>query len=428
MDRRFTVFPSLKSKRDPQNVSLRQFLADVELGKWRESVERIRSCESKDEASHLKNRLPIAKVSGTFDGLKATDIVEPSGLLCLDLDDLGARADEVRRTLKADVYVLAFFVSPSGRGLKVIVGTQVAEISDHRACFERASVHFKSVLPADVLIDPRPSNVASNCFASFDSRVWRASSERLVFGPGDCDSEKKSPTGCDVDASHVMQSFEKELFSPSSSERAALGREDSSRLIACNHMSTPPAHIDCDLSEFVERNVWRDWVSRTPYVAAKRNAFIADRVPLLLNLVCAELVAVLSVKWFDGAPGGLFHDTRERHWNETWSMIGGCRESWPTVRNIGRDGRRIYQDLKDDRLRAVFRICHSLSISKKNFATRQFYLTATNLSERMLCACQTAARQLNYLENAGAIKVIEKGELRRKGHPARATFYQWMLS
>src|SRR5690606_3832976 len=118
----------------------------------------------------------------------------------------------------------------------------------------------------------------------------------------------------------------------------------------------------------------------------------------------------------------------DEHWQESVAAIQGCLESYPDHPKVGLTSkeRAGYAALRDDRPRATFRICRSLSLSKKN-ESRVFFLSAEQLGERLGCACQCAARQFEYLMKAGALELVELGERWSQGTKARSTRYRWLL-
>src|SRR5439155_7667190 len=70
----------------------------------------------------LKKKLAAILWSGRFSRRANDALIEHSGLLCGDIDDLGSGAilAGVRAQLLTSPYLIALFLSPTGRGLKAI--------------------------------------------------------------------------------------------------------------------------------------------------------------------------------------------------------------------------------------------------------------------------------------------------------------------
>lgn len=87
---KITYFSDKASKTTLPMTDL-EFYRGIRDGRWREQVERVRAqlqlAQSKRERDSIKGKLPVAALSGVFDGGHAgTNLVEPSGLLQLDFD------------------------------------------------------------------------------------------------------------------------------------------------------------------------------------------------------------------------------------------------------------------------------------------------------------------------------------------------------
>ena len=426
-EREVSLFNTVKSKRNPSQTKVHALLYDIQHGKWSAEIEQLRSTASIQKRDKLKLRLPAVKWSGTFTGLSASDLIEHSGLLCLDFDDLGSDPGRVRKLLREDGYVLAFFTSPRARGLKVLVTVVADDGPQYRLCFDSARAHYEELLPKGVKLDSAPSNVASNCVVSYDPNLWRALDSVIAFLP--LDRSQSQEGGCHIGVSHAIQSNEKELPPlPSPCKGLREGMHDSATPSTISTLQClPPLPPVIRLPDFADATLWPKWVKRVTYVAGQRNENIAKRVPILINLASEEIVALLLLRWFNEAPDGLFKDSAARHWLETWSAIKGCVESWPNQNRISEAEMVVYQMRRDQRQRSAYRICRSLSLAKKNNSTRTFFLSAGQLGDRLGCDCKTAGRQLGYLQNISVIEVAKVGRVWATGRQSRSTTYRWML-
>ena len=83
-DRKISWFMGMRDL-EPKDTTLGEFLAKgVE---YREQIGKLRSCRNADERKFLKSQLPQATICGVFSGSrKAANMVEHSGLICVDID------------------------------------------------------------------------------------------------------------------------------------------------------------------------------------------------------------------------------------------------------------------------------------------------------------------------------------------------------
>lgn len=421
LGRLVSLFTSCRSKEQPQLVTLARLLDDIKGSRWRSDVDQIRGAASKREADALKEKLPAAKFSGEFRGLSASDLIRHSGLLALDVDGVPEPAMRgLRLTLADDAHVLAFFRSPGGRGLKILVPVQARDGDAHQRCFDSARTHFAPLLPAGAVFDQQPRSVAANCFVSNDTELWLTSEPRRVFGPAVAEGGENTP------------------LLPRPTPKAAEEGVPSQKTVGQTYIyRSPPPPPGFGLPSVVDVSVWGNWVKRVPYRPGGRNAAIIGRVPLLLNIVAPQNAALLLLRWFDQAPPGMFKDSRAVHWDETIAAIKGCLQSWPTNRKVGlskkeREAYNALRDDQDDRQRATFRICRSLSLAADNRASRTFQMSDGSMAERLGCPLRGGARQLEYLTRNRIIEIIEPGQPWAKKKDGvkftpRATSYRWLL-
>ena len=88
----------------------------------------------------------------------------------MDLDDLTDSAIcTAREQLQTDQYVLAYFLSPSGTGLKVLFRTP-KDRRFHKASWQAAANHIKKLTGLDA--DSSGKDLARLCFVSFDPNLY----------------------------------------------------------------------------------------------------------------------------------------------------------------------------------------------------------------------------------------------------------------
>jgi putative DNA primase/helicase len=153
---------------DTKDTTLWAVLAGIREGRWQSQIEAVRQATG-EQREQLKKNLPAVMFSGRFSKRKAAALVAHSGLLCADLDHLGARLDPLRDALAKNVHVVGGFVSPSGNGLKILFKVP-ADGDLHAAAFEAVRRYCWERYRAE--IDKACSDVSRLCFVSFDPGLW----------------------------------------------------------------------------------------------------------------------------------------------------------------------------------------------------------------------------------------------------------------
>ena len=145
-------------------------------GDYKDAVEKLRDSDNKNVRQTLKRDLGYFCFSGTFKKRAADSLIKHSGLICIDLDDVDLKADgsrdialvnEVKDRLKADEYILAMFVSPSGNGLKLLIRI---DGSKHLPSFLGIEKYFIDVY--QIQIDQSGKDVSRACYVSYDPDIY----------------------------------------------------------------------------------------------------------------------------------------------------------------------------------------------------------------------------------------------------------------
>lgn len=161
METKITIYPDIKSVKDPYIISVNQALTRIKKGKNAELIQKIRSNESKDERDRLKQRLPSICFSGTFGERNNSSLKNHSGLICLDFDKV-VNPTELKNKLRSDNTIYSAFISPSGNGVKALVRIPK---NNHLASF----LALKEKYPA---IDDACKDVSRVCYESYDPEIW----------------------------------------------------------------------------------------------------------------------------------------------------------------------------------------------------------------------------------------------------------------
>ena len=146
---------------------------EIKNGKHKKRIETCRKkLEEGDKSGYddLKRRIPAITVSCRTKGRKLNDgIEEYSGLLQGDFDNVStppfSTVEEIRDTLANDRHVVASYISPSGRGVKIWIAV-VKDATKHQESFVASEKYFKEKYKLE--LDPSCSDVARLCFQSYD--------------------------------------------------------------------------------------------------------------------------------------------------------------------------------------------------------------------------------------------------------------------
>jgi len=113
-----------------------------------------------------KTQFAAVTWSGTFTKRKASELIEHSGLICIDIDKL--TADELqgfKKLLRNDVHVFFMFVSPSNAGLKIIFKIP-NDATTHKQSFLAISSYLQQEY--SMVTDDSGKDVSRLCFLCHD--------------------------------------------------------------------------------------------------------------------------------------------------------------------------------------------------------------------------------------------------------------------
>ena len=166
--RQVSVFKNFSQQ--VENVELSCIIHDIQNGKYKAEVENIRAalCENNQlDADRLKKKLIGFTPSGTFNnGRKIKDISTYSGCIILDIDKLTPEQLAMAKETAVSIpYTYAAFVSPSGKGLKIIVIIDKGREHHAAAMAQISAFYFKEL---NLPIDPSGKDVSRLCFMSYD--------------------------------------------------------------------------------------------------------------------------------------------------------------------------------------------------------------------------------------------------------------------
>lgn len=172
-----SYYKSLLNTTDSVVVSVDAILGGIKNGKAKNLVTSIRVETDKNKRASLKKQLAAVCFSGVFERRSDSAIQSHSGFICLDFDGYqGQEIAEAMRFFKEDKYTYAAFISPSGKGIKVLVRIP-AESETHGQRFDSLKEYYNSEF-----FDVTSRNLSRVCFMSYDPNMYINKNSELYLG------------------------------------------------------------------------------------------------------------------------------------------------------------------------------------------------------------------------------------------------------
>ncbi|MBR5174771.1 MAG: hypothetical protein IKW89_02445 [Bacteroidales bacterium] len=169
-----STFESIYETKTPCHRPLLEVLEEMRNpgDDLKDRIKLIRKAKAPAEQDQMKMvLLPVVCPSGTFSERNDAALLQYSGVVCLDLDDVISPRD-IKALAKTIPYTLAVMTSPTGSGVKVFILTDSTDPSRHSDLYHHLGVvtGFKKRL--DLKFDPSCSNPSRACFFSYDRDLW----------------------------------------------------------------------------------------------------------------------------------------------------------------------------------------------------------------------------------------------------------------
>lgn len=162
-----TAFKDIYTKRDGRYMSVEKALSRIKEGKSKDKVEAIRCTSDTERQSEMKKHLPCICFSGIFSERFDNCLVEHSGYICCDIDDIESdELESIKQGLFDLSFVYAVWVSPRGNGLKFLV--QIANPEKHRQHFQALTEEMSGLSGH---WDASSVNESRVCFESYDPDI-----------------------------------------------------------------------------------------------------------------------------------------------------------------------------------------------------------------------------------------------------------------
>lgn len=157
-----TFFKGLRSTTPEKITDLSEIINGIQTGTWKDSVLKCRTDISK------KDRLPCFTPTGEFNHRSIKGLEKYNGIICLDIDHV-ANPEDLKERCKNLHWVMAAFITPSGKGLKVIVKTH-ANVENYKQAEEAVAEAFLEA--TGCARDNRCKDIARIQFVSYDPEAY----------------------------------------------------------------------------------------------------------------------------------------------------------------------------------------------------------------------------------------------------------------
>ncbi|QDO95276.1 hypothetical protein FNB79_15285 [Formosa sediminum] len=165
----FSLFKNLYQKIPQEECDINQLIEIIKYGYLKNEITQLRNTKDKSERNKLKtSKLPCVTLSGIFKERNAKGIIEHTGLLQIDIDDI-TNYDEVFNQVKQDEYTYVAFKSPSGNGIKVIVKINKSE-ETHLEQFYAFEKYYKEEY--NITIDKACKDISRCMLLSYDENLF----------------------------------------------------------------------------------------------------------------------------------------------------------------------------------------------------------------------------------------------------------------
>jgi len=163
-----TIFKNINTTTAPFFRDVDVILNRIKTGASKELVKSIRREPDKVKRNEIKKQLPSIVFSGKFNKRSDVSIIEHSGLICLDFDGYSKKELLLKdkKKFSDNPYVYSCFVSPSGKGLKVLVRIP-GDPKNHVGYFIALEKHFNSKF-----FDTTSKNLSRVCYESYDPLIY----------------------------------------------------------------------------------------------------------------------------------------------------------------------------------------------------------------------------------------------------------------
>jgi archaellum biogenesis ATPase FlaH len=152
------------------SVYVDKVLEYIKDGRWMVQIGAIRSAVSKEVRDELKRNLPSPTFSGLFSKRGKDTLEKYSGIISMDIDQVPpALMSALVEALEENVYVYSAFVSPGGKGIKILFRVDT-EGKYHEMAWDQIRLYLENnyAISADI----KAKDVSRICYVSWDPDLY----------------------------------------------------------------------------------------------------------------------------------------------------------------------------------------------------------------------------------------------------------------
>ena len=402
--RKISLFRLVTVKTTSTELTIAELFNRIKTGIWKNEVEELREIyKAAGEKAYKEARsklLECVTISGTFSRCSDEGLECHSGLIAIDLDDLGDNLAATKQQLMNDSTVFCFFVSPSGNGLKVLHPIDAKDGATHRAAYQQILERYEAL---GLKPDTTGINPSRLCFVSYDPEIWvNPSPPPLLLST-------PPPTPTSTPTTYILPSTSYILHT---TLQPTPDLADPIRRLKLLKQLEKDDPITADL---YENHVSGRY---TPEVG-KRNEALSQLVPYWFRAMSGEVAEKLATIDLE-INRGLYDGTIEEHLRSLKGLWDGCNERYPS--ELSESELSIYQCLNPDE-QTAFRIMRDLAkLNKEN----EFFMSCDQLQSRISQRCN-GQRLRKKMSSYCIIKLIKLGQRREKGVRGKAASWKWIL-
>lgn len=162
---KFSFFKGGIKKTAPADaLTIEQAVSLIASNEYKGTIELLRTSADKRSQKTIKDNLDYFTFSGTFKKRIASGLIQHSGYLCLDFDNVDIH--ETKKILSQQDFTMACFISPSGNGIKAIVKIVSEQHLQYFLALERYFEKLK------LQVDKSGKDVCRACYVSYDPDIY----------------------------------------------------------------------------------------------------------------------------------------------------------------------------------------------------------------------------------------------------------------
>lgn len=176
LQRKVSWFEKVNQIDKPSLASIGDLLEGIRVGGnnglLAQNVSIIRNATEQKERNNLKaTLLPVITWQGTFSYKSKMGLKSLSGVMCIDIDHQPfGELLRIQNILSTLPWVLAYFRSPSGDGLKVLVKAAITTPQEYECCYAQIIDTFTGKYSCQV--DKSCLEYSKGCYASYDPGLY----------------------------------------------------------------------------------------------------------------------------------------------------------------------------------------------------------------------------------------------------------------